>query len=52
MTNKTFSKLFWPAIVVLAMLWFVCFARAKTFEEKQQADKIKAISDIYEKVVR
>ena len=52
MTNKTFSNIFWPAIVVLAMLWAICFAKAKTLEEKRQADKIKAISDMYEKVVR
>lgn len=52
MTNKTFSNIFWPAIVVLAVLWVICLAKARAFEEKRQADKIKAISDMYEKVVR
>jgi len=51
MTNEKFSKLFWPAVVALAALWAVCFAGARKIEEKRQTDKIKAISDMYEKVV-
>lgn len=51
MTNEKFSKLFWPVIVVLVVLWIVCFAKAKSFEEKRQMDKLKALNDMYEKLV-
>ena len=51
MTNEKFSKLFWPVMAALAILWVICFAKAKTFEEKRQMDKLKAISDMYEKLV-